>query len=111
MFVVAVYLLATIPREENVHLDQGGAHRTEAHSYSSLQWMPTFVGIALALAGAVRGRPLLLVFGFLVGFFWNFLGLYFLLLPPGIWSLIGYGEVGYLVAAALLARGKPKRPS
>jgi hypothetical protein len=111
VFVAAVYLLATIPGEENVHLGQGGAHRTQAHSYGSLLWMPTFVGSGLAVSGAVSGRPLLLVSAFLVGFFWNFLGLYFLLLPPGIPSLIGYGEVGYFVSAALLARGKPERPS
>ena len=40
--------------------------------------------------------------GFVVGFFWYFMGLY-LLGVPSIASLIGWGELGYLTAAALIA--------
>jgi hypothetical protein len=84
------------------------------HGYDvRLHWIPTILGGVLAIIGGVFRRPMLMIAGFVAGFFWNFLGLYTLLLPFSIASLIGWGELGYLISAGLLwwggSRGQERR--
>jgi len=80
------------------------------HSYPMVRMLPTFVGGALAIAGALLLRPGLLVAGFALGFFTFYIGIYTVGLPLGPLSAIGYGEIGYLIAALLISLGA-RRPA
>lgn len=86
-------------RTERARLDSLGP----LHDFR-VRMIPTILGALLAIAGGVTARPLALVTGFLCGFFPFWIGLYFLLVG---WypSLIGLGELMYLVAAVLIWRG------
>lgn len=100
--IVALYFLATAS-QPGMHVGHGGAIESGGHGYDiRLDWVPTILGGLLAVIGALFRRPLIMIGAFVAGFFWNFLGLYTLLLPLGIANLIGLGELGYLLSAALL---------
>jgi len=107
VFLMAIYFVATISPPAP-HVGHAGiVEAEEPHSYDPrLNWIPMIVGSALAVCGGYLARSLLLVLGFLVGFFWNFLGLYALLVPLGSLSVVGWGHIGYLLGAALLWRGR-----
>lgn len=85
------------------HVGRGGVVESEGRfSHVLLAWLPTILGSGLAIGGGLWARPMLLVAAFILGFFWNLLGFYTLLLPLGTLNLVGLGEVGYLLAAMLL---------
>jgi hypothetical protein len=100
----AIYSLSIHPGNQG----RGQISETNAwltHDYR-LRMLPTIIGVWLAIVGSLRGRPLFLVLAFFIGFFSFFVGLYTLLVPLGFLSLIGYGELGYLLAAGLLWRAR-----
>lgn len=94
VIVVAVALYLMIEIELNPRDAPGTFHA---------RMIPTLVGAALAMIGALSGRIMFLLLGFCVGFFWYWIGLY-LLFVPGVAKAIGIGEIGYVVAAWLIAR-------
>lgn len=123
VWIVAIILLLTVAaqdtpsrtRERRVEPPPGqtavyGGTRVGyglLHDYR-VRMIPTLLGGALAIAGSLLGRPSLLVLGFVIGFWAFYIGLYFLLVP-GIASLIGYGEIGYLGAAFLISISRGRR--
>lgn len=75
--VVSVYLIIALSGPPDTDY-QSNAHAVDPRFH----WIPTFLGAALAVAGALMGRPWLLVLGFAAGFLWNLVGLYLLLYLP-----------------------------
>lgn len=106
VFAVTIYLSVAIVVSEAGQGDGvGPGSRTGPHEDARLWQIPILAGAGLAIAGSMIGRAWILVAGFAVGFAWNLTGVYFVLLIPKLVSLIGVGQVGYLVAAALMKQG------